>query len=138
MSHDYATILLKQYSSASSEAAAARGMRVLDRHILEAFPAENREVVQQLLPGLTRRRLGGRFGVTRKLPEGQAISYPDFLERIRKDLSLTDTAEASSLMDAYMKAHLSLMTTSSRLQFASLCEGDMLRSYLRSVETVVR
>ncbi len=134
MHYDYATILLKQYSSATNDAAAARSMRVLDRTILTAFPAEQRELVQQLLPGMTRRRLGGRFGVTRKLPTGEAVDFAVFLDRVRRDLSLTDAAEAEALVDAYMRAHLSLMTTSSRLHFASLCDGDMLRTYLRAVD----
>lgn len=134
MHNDYATILLKQYSSASNERSAAHAMRVLDRHILEAFPAEKREVVQQLLPGLTRRRLGARFGLTRKLPTGEALAYPVLIDKIRRELSLTDETEAQSMFDAYLKAHLSLMTNSTRLQFASLCEGDILRSYLRTVD----
>lgn len=134
MYNDYATILLKQYSSATSERSASHAMRVLDRHILELFPSEQRELVQQLLPGLTRRRLGARFGLTRKLPTGEALDYTILLDKVRRELSLTDEAEAQSMFDAYLKAHLSLMTNSTRLQFASLCEGDVLRSYLRTVD----
>lgn len=136
MHHDYATILLKQRANVASERTAAHAMKVLDRAVLELFPAQQRELVQQLMPGMTRRRLGARFGVRRPAPTGQQRAYATVLERIAKDLNLTDTSEAEMYLDAYFQSHMSLMTVSSRLQFASVCDGDTLRAYLRAVDVL--
>lgn len=137
MYHDYATILLKQHANVASERTAAHAIKVLDRHVLELFSSANREFAQQLLPGMNRRRLGNRFGVHRPVPKGDSIEYGTFLERVRKDLGLTDDSEAEMYLDAYMQSHLSLMTNSARLEFATICEGDVLRAYLRAVDALV-
>lgn len=137
MHHDYATILLKQHANVASESTAAHAMKVLDRHVLELFGTDSREFAQQLLPGMTRRRLGNRFGLHRPVPKGDTVSYTTFLEKIRKDLGLTDDSEAEMYFDAYMQSHMSLMTTSARLEFATICEGDVLRAYLRAVDALV-
>lgn len=137
MHHDYATILLKQHANVTSERTAAHAMKVLDRHVLELFRSDVREFVQQLLPGMTRRRLGNRFGLHRPVPKGEAIAYSVFLARIRKDLGLTDDSEAEMYFDAYIQSHMGLMTNSARLEFATICEGDVLRAYLRAVDALV-
>lgn len=137
MYHDYATILLKQHANVASERTAAHAMKVLDRHVLELFTSDTREFAQQLLPGITRRRLGNRFGLHRPVPKGDSIAYTAFLEKIRKDLGLTDESEAEMYFDAYLQSHMSLMTNSARLEFASICEGDVLRAYLRAVDALV-
>lgn len=136
MYHDYATILLKQHANVASERTASSAMKVLDRRILEIFNSSDRELAQQLLPGMTRRRLGNRFGLRRPVPKGDAIDYATFLENIRKDLGLTDESEAEMYFDAYMKSHMSLMTNSARLEFATICQDDVLRAYLRAVESL--
>ncbi|MDQ5944052.1 MAG: hypothetical protein QG658_118 [Patescibacteria group bacterium] len=137
MHHDYATILLKQHANVASERTAAHAMKVLDRHVLELFSSDMRDFAQQLLPGMTRRRLGNRFGLHRPVPKGDSIEYSAFLDKIRKDLGLTDQSEAEMYFDAYMQSHMSLMTNSARLEFASICEGDVLRAYLRAVDALV-
>lgn len=138
MHHDYATILLKQHANVPSERTAAHAMKVLDKAILQLFPSVSRELVQQLMPGMTRRRLGARFGVRRPVPSGNEQSFSDVLNSIRRELNLTDTSEAEMYVDAYFQSHISLMTTSSRLQFASVCDGDTLRAYLRAVDALER
>lgn len=138
MYHDYATILLKQYANVTSERTAAHAMKALDRAILQLFPSESRELVQQLIPGMTRRRLGARFGVRRPVPVGDERSYTDVLTGIRRELNLTDESEAAMYLDAYFKSHISLMTMGTRLQFASVCDGDTLRAYLRAVDSLER
>lgn len=137
MHYDYATILLKQHANAASDRTAANAMKVLDKNVLALFSAESRDFVQQLLPGMTRRRLGNRFGLHRPVPTGKKLGYADFLEKIRKELNLTDVSEATMYFDAYMQSHLELMTNSARLEFASVCEGDVLRAYLRAVDASV-
>lgn len=136
MYHDYATILLKQHANVASERTAAHAMKVLDRRILELFEVNSREFAQQLLPGMNRRRLGGRFGLRRPVPKANAIDYLTFLEHVRKDLGLTDDSEAEMYFDAYMQSHISLMTNSARLEFATICTGDVLRAYLRAVDAL--
>jgi hypothetical protein len=113
-------------------------MKVLDRAILQLFPSESRELVQQLMPGMTRRRLGARFGVRRPVPTGNEQPFTDVLNSVRRELNLTDASEAEMYVDAYFQSHISLMTTSSRLQFASVCDGDTLRAYLRAVDALER
>lgn len=136
MYHDYATILLKQHANVASERTAAHAMKVLDRRVLELFSTEKRDLAQQLLPGLNRRRLGSRFGLHRPVPKGDAVMYDIFLDRVRKDLGLTDNSEAEMYFDAYMRSHINLMTNSARLEFATVCEGDVLRAYLRAVDSI--
>lgn len=136
MNQDYATILLKQYANCANERTAAHAVKVIDRAILEAFAPEDRELIQQILPGMTRRRLGARFGLTRTVPKGKAIDFDALLVRLRRELSLTDTSEAQTILDGYIKAHITLMTSRTRLNFATLCEGDMLRAYLRVADSL--
>jgi hypothetical protein len=136
MYHDYATILLKQHANVASERSAANAIRVLDKNVLSLFAPDTRDHVQQLMPGMTRRRLGNRFGLRRPVPSGKTVKYADFIENIRKELNLTDLSEATMYFDAYIQSHLELMTNSSRLEFASTCEGDVLRAYLRAVEKI--
>lgn len=136
MYHDYATILLKQHANVASERSAANAVKVLDKNVLALFATDARDYVQQLLPGMTRRRLGNRFGLHRPVPSVKTVAYADFIEKVRKELNLTDTSEAAMYFDAYMLSHLELMTNSSRLEFASICEGDVLRAYLRAVDKI--
>lgn len=109
-------------------------MKTLDRQILSLFAFEDRELVLQLLPGLATRRFGGRFGVQPKAVRAGAMSNWDgFLSQIQKDLHLKTRESAEQVADAYVRAHVYLMTPRARLNFASTCPDDLMRSYLRAL-----
>lgn len=133
---DYSTTLFGQLAHPLKPRQVEKAMKALDREILNIFAFENREFAAQLLPGLTSRRFGNRFGVQPKaarLNSGYLLDWNQLLATLQRELRLKTPAEAEEVADAYVRAHVFLMTPNARLDFASLCPDDMMRSYLRAL-----
>ena len=131
---DYSTTLFSELTTTLKPRRVEKAMKTLDREILSLFAFEDRDFVLQLLPGLSSRRFGGRFGVQPKaLRSGRMQSWDSFLELLQRDLRLKTQSEAEGVADAYIRAHVFLMTPQARLNFAATCSDDMMRSYLRAL-----
>ena len=131
---DYSTTLFSQLAQPLKPRQMDKAMKMLDREILSLFTFEDRELVLQLMPGLSSRRFGGRFGVQPKaLRAGSMTSWQGLLDTLQDELHLKSPEAAEQVADAYVRAHVYLMTPRARLNFASTCPDDLMRSYLRAL-----
>lgn len=134
MTNDYSTTLFTEFAPNLKPRQVERSMKVLDRQILRLFTTDNRELVLQLLPGLSSRRFGSRFGVQPKaLRASKSLPWSAFIATIQREAKIKSQQEAENLVDAYLRAHVFLMTPKARLSFAAVCPDDVMRSYLRAL-----
>ncbi len=134
MTNDYSTTLFAEFASDLKPRQVERSMKALDRQILRLFAVDNRELVLQLLPGLSSRRFGSRFGVQPKaLRAPESLSWQAFITTVQREAKIKNWQETENLVDAYLRAHVFLMTPKARLSFASVCPDDVMRSYLRAL-----
>jgi len=135
MTGDYATDLFRRYAGNMSERRATQTMKTLDRTMIQLFAQPEREAIRHLLPGLERRMPERSFGLTPKSLRSQTvISWNQALTQLREDLRIT-TVIAEDLFDAYLKAHVTLMTPRARLSFTEVSSDDLVRAYLRAIES---
>lgn len=134
MNGDFTTQLLRRYAGPMSARRAEKIMAGLDRTLIQLFPASQRPSIRQIMPGMAGRRMGARFGLTPKaLRTEQVMSWTKAIETIKDELHVTQSM-AYELIDAYLKAHLTLMPAQARLTFAESSPDDLMRAYLRALE----
>lgn len=134
MNGDFTTQLLRRYAGPMSARRAEKIMTSLDRTLIQLFPASQRDSIRQIMPGMAGRRMGARFGITpRALRTEQVMNWAKAVESIKADLHITQSM-TYELIDAYLKAHLTLMPAQSRLSFAEASPDDLVRAYLRALE----
>lgn len=134
MNGDFTTELLRRYAGPMSARRASKIISSLDRTLIQLFPVSQRAGIRQIMPGMAGRRMGSRFGITpHALRSERIISWTQALQIIKDDLNLT-SAMTVSLIDAYLKAHITLMPTQARLSFAEASPDDLVRAYLRALE----
>lgn len=134
MNGDFTTSLLRRYAGPMSARRAEKVMRSLDRSLIQLFPSSQRASIRQIMPGMASRRMGARFGIAPKaLRSEQVLTWNAALDQIKQDLHVTQ-AMAIGLIDAYLKAHITLMPAQARLSFTEASPDDLVRSYLRALE----
>ena len=134
MNGDFTTELLRRYAGPMSARRAEKIILSLDRTLIQLFPVSQRASIRQIMPGMAGRRMGALFGITPKaLRTERIMTWTKALETIKTDLRITN-AMALELIDAYLKAHLTLMPAQSRLSFAEASPDDLVRAYLRALE----
>jgi len=136
---DYTTFLVKSQLGKVSDRRAEKVMKSLDRSIIGVFDSADRQLVERLLPGFTARRYGKKFGLSqlglRRDELNPAQAWDTMLTRLQRELGLKSISQVSALVDAYLKAHISLMSARSRLQLTRVAPDSLLRAYLRVIET---
>ncbi len=136
MLRDYTTYLLKAQLTSLSERKVQRLVRVIDKNLLRAFDVQDRFEVAHILPGMRKRRFGAKFGLTaRGLDHSASLSWGEVVSRVKSDMHFKTEAETVTMIEAYLKAHLSVMSATARLRFAQACPDELLRVYLRVLNT---
>ena len=132
MLRDYTTYLIKNQLKNLSDRKAQKLVRTIDRHLLRVFAIEDRFEVSHLLPGIRKRRYGSRFGLTAQSQRGtKSITLHEAITNVQSDMRFKTEAETVEALETYLRAHLSVMSATARLQFAQACPDDLLRVYLR-------
>jgi|GEM_PF-4756969 len=135
---DYTTFLVKSQLGKVSDRRAEKVMKSLDRAILAVFEPADRQLVERLLPGFTARRYGKKFGLSqlslRRSELHPAQAWDSSLSTLQRELGLKSAAQAATIVDNYIKAHVSLMSAQSRLQLTRVAPDSLLRAYLRVID----
>ncbi|TXG76162.1 hypothetical protein E6P97_04010 [Patescibacteria group bacterium] len=132
MLRDYTTYLIKNQFRDLSDRKAQKLVRVIDQNIMRLFALEDRFEIGYLLPGMRKRRYGSRFGLTIQAQKGaKSLTWHEVVQRVRSDMHFKSDEQTIAALETYLKAHLSVMSATARLRFAQACPDDLLRVYLR-------
>ncbi|MCC7543132.1 hypothetical protein IT415_00240 [bacterium] len=132
MLRDYTTYLIKNQLTNVSDRKAQKLVRTIDRYLMLVFAAEDRFEVAHLLPGIRKRRYGSRFGLTAQSYQGaSSLTWHEVVQKVQSEMHFKTEEEAIQALETYLRAHLSVMSATARLQFAQACPDDLLRVYLR-------
>lgn len=132
MLRDYTTYLIKNQLRDMSDRKAQKLVRVIDQNIMRLFAIEDRFEIGYLLPGMRKRHYGSRFGLTAQAQKGaKPLTWHEAVQRVRADMRFKTDEQAINAFETYLKAHLSVMSATARLRFAQACPDDLLRVYLR-------
>ena len=132
MLRDYTTYLLKAQLRDLSDRKVQKLVRAIDKNLMRAFDVQDRFEIAHIIPGMRKRRFGVNFGLTaRSLDHSKALSWSEVVARVQSDMHFKTEAQTVEMIEAYLKAHLSVMSATARLRFAQACPDELLRVYLR-------